>query len=214
MAGESAQQLALAAAAAAVERARQGASGDTAFLADLDTQLMLQYRAGRPEAGSALIRRNFVRVTRFVGRLVRDQRIVEDLVQDVFVQVLTSANRYTASARFSTWLYCIATNTARTYLRRVGSQRRLAAGALDAVDPPDGQQRAPDHALNLDDLRRRVSAAIDKLPLNQRIALVLFETEDFTYAQIADALSVTVESVRALLARARETLREELAALR
>lgn len=183
------------------------------FLADIDTQLILQYAAGRSDAANALIRRNLDRVTRFVARVVRDPRVIEDLVQDVFVHVLTRAGTYTPSARFSTWLYRVATNTALSHLRQRSTQKRKPPAALAEMDIADAGQPLPEQTLKFNELRERLAALIDELPPNQRIALVLFETEDFTYHQIAHVLSVTVESVRALLMRARTTLRRRLGPL-
>jgi RNA polymerase sigma-70 factor (ECF subfamily) len=87
------------------------------------------------------------------------------------------------------------------------------AAAVAEVDVSDPGQPLPDHALSLDELRRALATLLDELPPNQRIALVLCDSEDFSYKQIAAILSVTVEAVRALLLRARTTVRRRLATL-
>lgn len=186
----------------------------SAPLADLDTQLMLQVREGSAEAANALVRRNFERVARYISRVVRHPRCVEDLTQDVFVYVLKSAPRYEPTAKFSTWLYRIATNAARNYLNQACVRKQRAPdGETPALEPVDRSESGPEHRLTLSELRDRVSAAISSLPLNQRIALTLFQYEDLSYEQIAAVLDTTIEAVRCLLKRAREALREQLAGL-
>lgn len=180
------------------------------YLSDVDTQLMLQVGGGDREAAGTLIRRNFARVSRFVMRVVRDPRVVEDLTQDVFVNVLSSAPRYTASAKFSTWLYHIATNTALNHLRNANVARKTKFDPNDAIDSAMGSSPSPERQVGLDELRERVSHAVGSLPPNQRVALILFEFESLSYEQIATVMGVTVEAVRALLTRGRASLRDLL----
>lgn len=192
-------------------RARAHTAAAPAALSDLDTQLMLQVRDGNQEAAGTLIRRNFDRVARYVGRVVRNPRQVEDLTQDVFLQVLTFADRYEPTAKFSTWLYRVATNTALHYLDRARVRRRSSEGRGGTeIDVADHNGDGPDHKLTLDELRQKVSNAIADLPPNQRVALTLYEYEGLSYGQIAAVLDVTTDAVRALLLRARTTLRGKL----
>ncbi|MFH1745542.1 MAG: sigma-70 family RNA polymerase sigma factor [Planctomycetota bacterium] len=180
-------------------------------LADLDTQLMLRVRAGNREAANTLVRRNFARVSRYISRLVRKTGPVEDLVQDVFVRVWHSSDRYEPTAKFSTWLYRIATNTALNYLGRSSAKEIQEpdpeVANHDIADPSDS---APERDLTLEEMRERISSAIASLPVKQRIALTLFEYEELSYEQIAGVLDTSVESVRSLLKRARHLLRDKL----
>ena len=190
------------------------ADAPSGVLSDFDTQLMLQVREGNPDAANALMRRNFDRVSRFIARVVRNPRPIEDLTQDVFYQVLKSAPRYEPNAKFSTWLYRIATNTARNYLSQAYvRKRRDQDPETGKPDPVDRAGSSPDRQLSLDELQARVSAAISSLPVNQRIALTLFQYEELSYEQIATVLDTTVESVRCLLKRGRESLRRKLSGL-
>lgn len=201
--------------AADAPRTREVARPDPAeVLADLDTQLMLQVKQGDVEAAAMLARRNGERVARFLGRLVRDPRVLEDLTQDVFVHVLENARNYQPLARFSTWLYRIATNVALDYLNKRKKRPGLLSTSDQAGDVPADAEFEPDRRVGLDELRARVGAAIELLPPNQRVALTLFEYEELSYEQIARVLDVTVDAVRCLLSRARTTLRERLAAVR
>lgn len=181
-------------------------------LADFDTQLMLQVAAGNREAGSTLIRRNGRRIARYLGRLVRDPRAVEDLTHDVFLSALTHADQFRPTAKVTAWLYRIATNTALNFLKQ--SSRRQTRpeppdGPLEVADPCGA---TPERRVSQNELRQHVSRAILELPINQRVALTLFQYEEFSYEQIAAVLDVSVEAVRCLLNRARTTLRRQLRA--
>lgn len=177
---------------------------------------MLQLRDGQADVASTLARRNFERVSRFIARVVRDRRPVEDLTQDVFVQVLSHARSYEPRAKFSTWLYRIATNVALNYLKQANVRRRspgpIGSGD-DELDVADKTARDPQQHCSDDEVKWRVSEAIGALPPKQRVALLLFQYEGLTYEQIASVLGVTVESVRSLLMRARVALRMALQGL-
>lgn len=185
-----------------------------AALQDTDTQLMLAVRDGDQHAANTLIRRNFSRVLRFVTRVVRDPRAAEDLTQDVFLQIIAHCREFEPRAKFSTWLYRIATNRALNYLKHVQVRKQSTPPArIPETEIVDLSISPPDERMNLDELRNRVSGALGGLPPNQRIALTLFEYESLSYEQIAGVLDVTIEAVRCLLTRARATLREELIGL-
>lgn len=180
---------------------------------DLDTRLMLEVSAGSRDAAALFIQRNHERVARYISRLIRDRRPVEDLTQEVFLQALRHADHYRPTAKASTWLYRIATNAALNYLKQPAVRRRAAepgAGTLDVTDP---HAPPPDRRLTLDELKERVSQAMVHLPPNQRAALALYEYEGCPYVEIAAVLGISVEAVRCLLSRARSTLRHTLQGL-
>ncbi|MGD8452417.1 MAG: sigma-70 family RNA polymerase sigma factor [Phycisphaerae bacterium] len=180
---------------------------------DFDTQLMLQVQAGDTEAANKLVRRNFQRVSRYIARVVRNAAAVEDLTHDVFLRVLRNPQGYQPKAKFSTWLYRIATNAALNYVGQAHEKRRSDAGDEVTVRIPARGDSSPDHRLSLGELRAGVSAAISSLPIKQRIALTLYEYEEFSYEQIAIVLDSTADAVRCQLRRAREALRAKLSSL-
>lgn len=193
--------------------AAQSASAKTAeYLSDIDTQLMLQVRNGDREAAGMLIRRNYERVARYIGRVVRQQAVIEDLTQDVFAQILTHAGRYEPAARFSTWAYRVATNTALKFMKSKYERSKTRDGDEQLQGKPD-RDGLPDAHMNLAELKGCVQDAIGQLPPNQKAATILFECEGLTYEQIASVMSVTEDAVRALLSRARAALRDRLGGL-
>ncbi|MBL8880036.1 MAG: sigma-70 family RNA polymerase sigma factor [Phycisphaerales bacterium] len=177
---------------------------------DIDAQLMVLMRDGDRDAGNQLVRRNAERVSRFVARVVRNPRVIEDLTQDVFKNMVRYAARYEPACKFSTWIYRIATNIALDYLDRAAVRKRETAAVSDGETLPDRRSERPDRRMSLDELRAAVAAALESLPPNQRIAITLHQYETMSYEQIAAIMECSVESVRSLLARARVALRERL----
>ena len=157
-------------------------------------------------------------VTNFLHHLVADQGQAEELAQDVFLRVFRAAPRYRPDARFTTWLYRIATNLALNALR--GRKRRPTV-PLDRRDLIErgGEGRSataprearPDEALERGELIRMVGRAVRSLPERQRIAVVLHRCEGLSYQAIAEVTKSSPDAVDALLRRAKETLRDALA---
>lgn len=183
---------------------------------DDDVRLMLAVRAGDASAFEALFRRWSGPLLRFVDRMVRDPAVAEELVQETFLRVHRARERYEPDARFSTWLYTIATRLALNELRR--PRRQQPHDSTDAVDEsgrsldlPDAGPRADDvaHARRVGDT---VEGALAALPERQRAALWLAAVEGFSYAEIAESLATTEKSVKALVHRARSTLALRLGA--
>ena len=174
---------------------------------------MLEFRDGDAGAFDVLFRRWAGRVLRYVGRMVRDPAVAEELVQEVFLRVHRARERYAPDAKFSTWLFTIATNVARNELRR--PEQRAPQRSLDeATDGPALElaacgPRADDvaHARRLGALLEIELAA---LPDRQREALWLAALEGFSYAEVASALATSEPSVKALVHRARATLAERM----
>jgi RNA polymerase sigma-70 factor (ECF subfamily) len=186
-----------------------------AAVRDEDAQLMLEFRNGEAGAFDALFRRWAGRVLRYVGRMVRDPAVAEELVQEVFLRVHRARERYAADAKFSTWLFTIATNVARNELRR--PERRVPQRSLEeAADGPAFER--PARAPRADDVAhaRRLGAALASelaaLPDRQREALWLAAVEGLSYAEVASALATSEPSVKALVHRARATLAERMGA--
>jgi len=174
---------------------------------------MLAFRAGDGSAFDALFHRWAGRVLRYLQRMVPDSGAAEELAQEVFVRVYRAGHRYEPQARFSTWLYTIATNLARNELRRGSRWAPAGDGGDDeggvlgraVVDASSAEERA-DARLRTRDLDRALAA----LPERQRSALWLSAVEGLSYREVAQALDTTEASVKTLVHRARAGLAARL----
>ena len=179
---------------------------------------MLSYQAGAEESFDRLVEAYSGQVYSLFTRFLGASSEREDLVQEVFLRVIRSRERYAPSARFSTWLYRIAFNLAVNRTERGAAQVPLDAAGEDgsgeaALGEPlgDARQEDPSRALERVDVVTAVRAAIASLPETQRMALILAKYEELPYAEIAGVLGSSEKAVKSLVHRARENLRERLA---
>jgi RNA polymerase sigma-70 factor (ECF subfamily) len=177
---------------------------------DEDVRLMLALRAGDASAFDVLFRRWAAPLLRYLRRMVRDAAAAEDLVQEVFLRVHRARDRYTPDARFSTWLYRIATNLALNELRR--PRRRAPHRSSDDAEAPPlvAQDPASDDVAHARRLGVAVERELGRLPEKQRAALCLVAVQGLSYAEVASALGVTDKAVKALVHRARSSLADRL----
>jgi RNA polymerase sigma-70 factor (ECF subfamily) len=189
-------------------------SGDGLHDGDDDVRLMLALRAGDESAFDGLFARWSGPLLRFLERMVRDTASAEELVQETFLRLYRARERYEPEARFSTWLYTIATRLALNELRRPRRQNPHRStdeedadghALVLAADTPRADDIA--HARNVGD---RVEQALAKLPERQRIALWLSAVEGLSYADVAANLETSEKSVKALVHRARCALAEAI----
>jgi RNA polymerase sigma-70 factor, ECF subfamily len=183
--------------------------------------LMVRVGQGDRAAFRVLVERHQGPLTNFLHHLTSDQGQAEELAQDVLLRVYRAAPRYRPDARFTTWLYRIATNLALNALRARARKPTVPLG--DETSGPAGPERhsatapdepRPDEAFERDEIVRAVGRAVRRLPERQRIAVVLHRFEGLSYHAIADVLSSSPDAVDALLRRAKEALRDALAPYR
>jgi RNA polymerase sigma-70 factor, ECF subfamily len=184
---------------------------------DPDAALMLRVKQGDAAAFTALVEKYKQPVMNLAWRTLRDETEAEDLAQNVFVQAWKSAERYQATAKFSTWLFTIARNLCLNEIRR---RSRHPAESLDQTRDESDEQplhqvvdkriaAAPEEMLR-DELVHKVDAALADLPENQRLALALCRQEELSYEEIAAVLGCSLSATKSLIHRARETLKMRL----
>jgi len=183
---------------------------------DEDIRLMQAFAAGDESAFDQLFERWSGRLLHFLERMVREPAVAEELVQETFLRVHRARSRYRPEARFSTWLYTIASNAARNELRR--PFRREVHESADQSDTGEGvpirlvsSNPAPDDVAHARQVSGEVDLALHGLPPRQREALWLCAVEGFSYSEIARTLSTSEKSVKALVHRARVGLNAALA---
>lgn len=182
-----------------------------------DAEMMLRVKAGDDSAFDYLVQKYRRPIISFMYRMAHNPAAAEDLAQEVFLRVYRSRANYEPSAKFSTWLYRIATNLGVNYARDTRHERPENVTNLDEPDEETGQ------ALDLADkkpsveeeiLRRERMAAIrqkvEALPERQKLAVLMHKYQQMDYRQIADVLKLSESATKSLLFRAYETLRTQL----
>ena len=182
-----------------------------------DAEIMLQVKAGDDSAFSYLAQKYRRPMVNFMYRTARNTAVAEDLAQEVFLRVYRSRQSYEASAKFTTWLYRIATNLAVNYIRDTRHERAENMVSLDEPDENTGLTvDVPDASLTVEEtmMRRERMAAIRQrvqgLPERQRMAVIMHKYQQMDYRQIAEVLKLSESATKSLLFRAYETLRTQL----
>jgi RNA polymerase sigma-70 factor (ECF subfamily) len=182
-----------------------------------DADIMLQVKAGDDSAFEYLVQKYRRPMVNFMFRMAHNNAAAEDLAQEVFLRVYRSRESYEASAKFTTWLYRIATNLAVNHARDTRHERPENTVSLDEPDQESGHTLdLPDRTPSAEDAivrRERVAAIrqrVQALPERQRIAVVMHKYQQMEYRQIADVLKLSESATKSLLFRAYETLREQL----
>ncbi|MGB2620812.1 MAG: sigma-70 family RNA polymerase sigma factor [Candidatus Acidiferrum sp.] len=192
-------------------------------MARSDVQLMLDVKAGDEQSFELLLQRYRTPLVNFLYRMVRAREEAEDLAQEVFLRVYRARKDYVPSAKFTTWLFRIATNLALNSVRDNRHQRmEISLDAPVTVDAEDGDEKTLDIAEKnpnieqhlVEEARKKmIRHAIDKLPEKQRAAVLLHKYQELDYGDIARILECSESALKSLLFRAYETLRVELAPL-
>jgi RNA polymerase sigma-70 factor (ECF subfamily) len=192
-------------------------AGDQSSEGLSDAQVMLRVKAGDESAFDYLVQKYRRPMLGFMYRMAHNSAVAEDLAQEVFLRVYRSRENYEASAKFTTWLYRIASNLAVNHARDTRHARPENTVSLDEPDHETGlTMDVPDDSLTAEEniVRRERLAAIRQrvqaLPERQRIAVIMHKYQQMDYRQIADVLKLSESAIKSLLFRAYETLRVQL----
>ncbi len=184
-----------------------------------DAELMLRVKDGDEESFANLLSKHRDPVINYLYRMVQNAAVAEELAQDVFLRVYRARKTYEPKAKFTTWLYRIATRVALNSLR----DGRVARASVP-LDGPTGEPirellaagptvPTVEDRLVADVRAREIRSAILALPEKQRAAVILHKYQELDYRAIAASLECSESAVKSLLFRAYETLRGRLAHL-
>jgi RNA polymerase sigma-70 factor (ECF subfamily) len=182
-----------------------------------DAAIMLRVAAGDESGFNYLVGKYHRAMVHFLFRMVHNQAVAEELAQEVFLRVYRSRESYRAEAKFTTWLYRIATNLAVNHARDTKHERAAQNVYLDVADEETGT--TPEVADDEPSVEQKLlsnerMAAIRKhvmaLPERQRVAVLMHKYQGLDYRQIGEVLKLSESATKSLLFRAYQTLREKL----
>ncbi|MCA9636527.1 MAG: RNA polymerase sigma factor [Myxococcales bacterium] len=202
----------------ATHNGREGADGPT------DEALMVSFRRGDSKAFAVLVSRHRRGLFNFLLRSVNNPSRAEELLQEVFLRVIRAKSRYEQTARFSTWLYTIARNLCVDESRRAKFRRTVSLDAPRRGRDGDERESMIDSTaavqVEVDDeamgptIQRRVSAALDLLPDDQREVFLMRQLGGLSFKEIGEIVGAPENTVKSRMRYALEKLRSELGDLR
>jgi RNA polymerase sigma-70 factor (ECF subfamily) len=182
-----------------------------------DAAIMLRVAAGDEASFNYLAQKYHRAIIHFLFRMVRNEAVAEEMAQEVFLRVYRSRESYRAEAKFTTWLYRIATNLAVNHARDTKHERAAQTVYLDAPDEetgttPDVADNEPsvEQRLMRDERMAAIRTHVMELPERQRMAVLMHKYQGMDYRQIGDVLKLSESATKSLLFRAYQTLRDKL----
>jgi len=182
-----------------------------------DAAIMLRVAAGDETGFNYLVEKYHRAMIHFLFRMVHNQAVAEELAQEVFLRVYRSRESYRAEAKFTTWLYRIATNLAVNYARDTKHERAAQNVYLDVPDEETGttpevadDEPSVEQRLLRDERMAAIRKHVMALPERQRMAVLMHKYQGLDYRQIGDVLKLSESATKSLLFRAYQTLREKL----
>ena len=178
-----------------------------------DEELIASFQNGNEQAYIELVRRYRDRLMTFVFRFLGDMELSEDIVQDTMIKVYTHKHYYKEIAKFSTWIYTIAGNLAKTELRK---RKRRKVTLLSQMNTDDRKYEIPSTELHSEDivqgeyLERYIQKAILQLPLHFRTVVILRDIQELSYEEISKIVNVPLGTVKSRINRARLQLQQSL----
>jgi RNA polymerase sigma-70 factor (ECF subfamily) len=182
-----------------------------------DAAIMLRVAEGDEASFNYLAEKYHRPMIHFLYRMVGNQAVAEELAQEVFLRVYRARSSYRAEARFTTWLYRIATNLAVNQARDTRHERAAHTVYLDQPDPETGttpdladDEPTVEQRLLRDERMAAIRRHVMALPERQRMAVLMHKYQGMDYRQIGEVLKLSESATKSLLFRAYQTLREKL----
>lgn len=177
-----------------------------------DIELMLRAKTGDDSAFTELMRRHYKGVVNYVYRFTYDRANSEDLAQEVFLRVYRSVKRYNPQAKFSTWLYKIATNLCITEVKSRNKEQSVSLDEMqeNAGELGDSKSEDPSDLTLRREIGTAIFEALKSLSERERVAIILCKYEDLPYEEVAEVIGCTIGAVKTYVHRGRMKLIEKL----
>lgn len=176
-----------------------------------DRELVEKAQAGSQDAFSTLVERYRVKMFNLAYSLTRNRETADDLAQEVFIKAYLALPNFKFRAAFGTWLYRIAVNASKDFLRKETKVRKIPL-----EDSPPGTLMQEDSTPEIDEAREKenqkkmVHCALESLPKNYQVILTLRDIQGFPYGEISRMLKISPGTVDSRLHRARKLLRKKV----
>jgi len=181
----------------------------------LDQELVERVQKGEKVAFDMLVRKYEHKLANVISRYIRDPSEVLDVSQEAFIKAYRALPNFRGESAFYTWLYRIAINTAKNHL--VAAGRRPPKDDIDAQDAEQfeagsglKEYATPERLMLSNELADTIQDAIDELPEELRVAIVLRELEGLSYEEIASAMECPIGTVRSRIFRARDAIEKRI----
>jgi len=193
-------------------------NGTKEMIPHSDETLLQQASGGDETAFEELVRRYQGGVINLIYRYVHDANDAEDLAAEVFFRIWKYASQFKGKSKFSTWCYRIAVNVCLNH-RKAAATRPLFEYIDATINTEEGEWKKeipepghtqPENTAQAGERDASVSAAVNALPPQQRMAFILSWFEGRSYKEIADIMEVSLGAIESLLFRAKENLRKQL----
>lgn len=176
-----------------------------------EKELVQRTMEGDEEAFGVLVKKYRTKVFNLAYSLTRDRDAADDLAQESFIKAYFALPRFKLKSGFGTWLYRIAMNTVKDYLRKKSKVREVAFGKeIEHLVIQEDEMERKEKKQQEEQNRRLVHEAIQSLPEKYQLILSLRDIQGFSYGEIADILNISPGTVDSRLHRARKSLRKKI----
>jgi len=179
-------------------------------------ELMAKTAGGDESAFEILVNRHQTSILNLTYRFIGDRTQAKDLAQEVFIRVWQSAKSYEPRAKFTTWIYRITANLCFNQLKSARGKRWFSFSRSNEESVTTIEETLADKGPSAEDIlvekerSRQISQALQSLPDNQKMAVILKRYDELSYQEIAQVIGCSVSAVESLLVRAKRTLQEKL----
>jgi len=175
-----------------------------------ETEMISRCQQGDQEALKDIFDKYHKKVYRIAYGVVRQREDALDIVQEVFIKLFRSIKNFQGRSHFYTYLYRMVMNTAIDHTRKSGKKFASSLDEEGSFEPSDGAEKGPERVFLQKELEERVKRAMDKLPAEQKVALIFRDMEGLSYQEMAEAMGCSIGTVMSRLHYGRKKMQELL----